>query len=190
MDIYNESYDFFCNLISSDFGNVLDVGCGPENITCYLLNKKPEFNILGTDISVNMVELVKANNPTTHFKLYNCRNIRTWETKFNGIICGFCLTYLSTDECKDLIKSCYDHLVKDGAVYFSFVEGNPADSGFQTGSSRRRIYFNYHTLEQIEGCLSTVGFKNLKVIKIAYVNSPSKVEHHTVVIADTKDAES
>ena len=56
LDLYNETYDFICNSILKDNARILDVGCGPGNITKYLLSKRPDFDILGIDISPNMID--------------------------------------------------------------------------------------------------------------------------------------
>jgi 16S rRNA A1518/A1519 N6-dimethyltransferase RsmA/KsgA/DIM1 with predicted DNA glycosylase/AP lyase activity len=37
LDIYNGTYDFFCNLFSMTKPRVLEIGCGPGNITKYIL---------------------------------------------------------------------------------------------------------------------------------------------------------
>src|SRR5690606_3808601 len=100
----------------------LEIGCGPGNITKYLLSKKPDFDILGIDIAPNMVELAKQNNPTAHFALMDCRQINQLDTKFDGIIGGFCLPYLTRVESEKLISDASDLLNDNGLIYLSFVE--------------------------------------------------------------------
>ncbi|MFN8864488.1 MAG: class I SAM-dependent methyltransferase [Flavobacteriales bacterium] len=63
LDLYNETYDFICNTIDKPHAKVLEIGCGPGNITKYLLSKRPDFDIFGIDIAPNMVELARQNNP-------------------------------------------------------------------------------------------------------------------------------
>jgi ubiquinone/menaquinone biosynthesis C-methylase UbiE len=43
----------------------LEIGCGLGNITQKVVQLKPEVRILATDVSPNMVEIGKKNNPTT-----------------------------------------------------------------------------------------------------------------------------
>lgn len=66
--IYNETYDFFCAALAKE-ASVLDLGCGPGNITKYLLTKLPSLSITGIDVASNMVALAKKNNPTAVFFL-------------------------------------------------------------------------------------------------------------------------
>ena len=62
LDLYNDTYDFICNSILKVNSKILEIGCGPGNITKYLLCKRPDFDILGIDIADKMVELAKINN--------------------------------------------------------------------------------------------------------------------------------
>ncbi len=40
LGLYNDSYDNFLDLITKANASVLEIGCGPGNITKYLLTKK------------------------------------------------------------------------------------------------------------------------------------------------------
>lgn len=63
LDLYNDSYDLFCANIIKQNPNVLEIGCGPGNITRYLLSKRPDLTIEGLDIAPNMIELAKKIIP-------------------------------------------------------------------------------------------------------------------------------
>lgn len=145
LDLYNDSYDFFRDAISKPNAKLLEIGCGPGNITKYLLEKNSGFDILGIDIAPNMIELAKKNNTTANFAVMDTREINTLTTKFDGIIAGFCLPYLSQIECQDLILNSYELLNDKGVIYLSFVEGNVEESGFKVGNAGR-VYFYYHNL--------------------------------------------
>ena len=41
---------------------VLEIACGPGNITKYISRLRPDFQITAIDLSPNMIELAKANN--------------------------------------------------------------------------------------------------------------------------------
>jgi trans-aconitate methyltransferase len=77
LDLYNDSYDFICNLITKDNAKLLEIGCGPGNITKYLLSKRPDFNIFGIDIAPNMIELAKKNNPAASFAMMDSSKFPT-----------------------------------------------------------------------------------------------------------------
>ena len=162
---------------------ILEIGCGPGNITKYLLNKRPDFRIEGIDISPNMIELAKTNNPTANFKVLDCRELDKLQNKFNGIICGFCFPYLSEFDSSKLIKDCTNLLTDKGVLYISFVEGDYLKSGFQIASTGDRTYFYYHTLDRLTKELKNSSFETIKLVHKNYKNNLATEEIHTVIIA-------
>jgi cyclopropane fatty-acyl-phospholipid synthase-like methyltransferase len=161
---------------------LLEIGCGPGNITQYLLSRRPDFDIFGIDIANNMIELARINNPTASFAVMDCREIKKIEEKYDGIIGGFCLPYLSLNESKDLISTAYELLNNNGLIYLSFVEGNPDASEFKT-NHYGRVYFYYHLLEEIQEQLLHTKFKEIKTFKVPYKTSENAFETHTIVTA-------
>src|SRR5690606_15303176 len=85
MDLYDESYDFICSSIQKENAKILEIGCGPGNISKYLLSKRADFDILGIDIAPNMIELARKNNPSAKFMLMDSRQIHTLKSKYDGI---------------------------------------------------------------------------------------------------------
>lgn len=164
LDLYNDTYDFICESVDKSKAKIMEIGCGPGNITKYLLSQRPDFEIFGIDIAPNMVELAKQNNPSAHFSVMDCREINKLDTKFDGIIGGFCLPYVSQTERKELISNAYNLLNDNGLIYLSFVEGDPDKSAFKVGGGGR-VYFNYHKLDDIETQLKDLNFINLKHLK-------------------------
>lgn len=183
LDLYNEGYDFICNSIMKENAKILDIGCGPGNITKYLLSKRPDFNILGIDFAPNMIELAIRNIPNASFAVMDSRKIAELETRYDGIICGFCIPYLSSVECETLISDAYNLLNEAGLLYISFVEGDPKESGFKAGSTGDRTYFYYHELDKLKEQLIAKSFEELKVFKVKYIKSESEQEFHTILTA-------
>lgn len=187
LNLYNDTYDFICTLIDKPKAKILEIGCGPGNITKYILSKRPDFNIFGIDIAPNMVELAIQNNPSAHFVIMDCRQINSLDTKFDLIIGGFCLPYLSQTESKELISNCFNLLNNSGFIYLSFVEGEPDKSGFKTGSGGR-VYFNYHKLDDIRTQLNECSFEELKTFNVKYNISETEFDLHTIMTAKKKNA--
>ncbi len=113
LDIYDNTYDDFSARIEDNQAKILEIGCGPGNITRYLLSKRPNWDIEAIDVAPNMILLAKKNNPTAQCKVMDCRELDTIEKKFDAIICGFCMPYLSQEDNSKLIRDCSD-LLKDG----------------------------------------------------------------------------
>lgn len=186
LDLYDHTYDCFLKGMPTPNARLLDVGCGPGNITKYLLSKNPEFDILGIDLAPNMIARAKKNNPTANFLIMDGRHIGQLTTNFDGIICGFCLPYLSSEACADLLNNAQQLLNRNGRLYLSFVEGSPASSGFK-GSHMGRVYMYYHQLEDLKKQLLKLHFEDLKTFKVAYPLSESTHETHTILIGSKRE---
>lgn len=184
LSIYDETYDFFCGLLNSN-QKVFEIGCGPGNISKYLLSKKPDLKITGIDIAPKMIELAQKNNPTADFKMMDTRKLNELNEKFDAIMCGFCLPYLSESDCSKLIGDAAQILTQNGILYLSFVQGESSKSGFITGSSGDRTYFYYHTLEDLKISLLENNFEIVKLFEVNYPKAEG-VEIHTIVIAKSE----
>lgn len=181
LSLYNETYDFFSDLLE-DENKVFEIGCGPGNITKYLLSKKPNLKITGIDVAPKMIELARINNPSANFEVMDTRKLNELKEKFDAIMCGFCLPYLSESDCSKLIKDSNQILHKNGILYLSFVEGNASKSGFISGSTGNRTYFYYHSLEEIKNQLFKNHFEILKSFEVQYPKN-DEFEIHTIIIA-------
>lgn len=182
LSLYDETYDFFCETLKPEQINIFEIGCGPGNITKYLLSKNPNIIIKGIDVAPKMIELAKANNPSAHFEVIDTREISSLNQKNDAIICGFCLPYLSEEDCSKLITDLAKTLFKNGILYLSFVSGNPSQSGYISGSNGDRTYFYYHTLEDVNNQLFINNFEVIKLFEVKYPKGED-VEIHTIIIA-------
>ena len=182
LDLYDTTYDIFCNLIETENPNILEIGCGPGNITKYMISKRPDFNILGLDVAPNMIGLAKENNPTANFEVMDVRFIGKIERKFDAIVCGFTLPYLSKKDIKELIENCGNLLTESGMFYISFVEGKYEQSKYQTGSDGSKMFFYYHELNKIKSELIENGFQILNNENVEY-KKQNGIENHTILIA-------
>ncbi|MFN0203465.1 MAG: methyltransferase domain-containing protein [Bacteroidia bacterium] len=183
LDLYNDSYDYICHSLAVINSKILEIGCGPGNITKYLLNQRPDFDILGIDVAPNMIELAQKNNPTARFAVMDCRQIEEIQTQFEGIVCGFCLPYLSQNDSLTFISDCSNLLKAKGLLYVSFVEGEPSNSAFQVGSSGERSYFYFHRLNDLKIVLLQNGFEEIEVFKVKYKRTETEIEVHTILVA-------
>ncbi|MDH7447169.1 class I SAM-dependent methyltransferase [Aquimarina sp. 2201CG14-23] len=188
IDLYNDTYTLFCNELSHTNPFILEIGCGPGNITKHLVLKRPDAHIIGIDIAPNMVKLAQKNNPSVSFKVMDGRRINTLKSKFNGIICGFYLPYISISDRIGFIKDCANLLLDQGILYISFVEGDHRDSGYQTGSSGDQVYFNYHNINHLKKELTTFQFSTIHIIHKDYPKKDGTIEIHTILIARKNDS--
>lgn len=171
VSLYHDSLDKFCNAIPKEKAEILELACGPGNITKYLLDKRPDFEILGTDLAPNMIALAKVNNPTADFQLMDCRAIASLNKTFDGIVCGFGLPYLSKQEALQFIKEAAQQLNPNGVLYISTMEDDNSKSGFKTGSTGDIIFQNFHQADYLSAALEENGFKIIHLERKEYIHN-------------------
>ncbi len=182
LDLYDDSYDIFCNEITMSNPRILEIGCGPGNITKYLFSTRPDFKIEAIDIAPNMIKLAKENNPNAHFSVMDCREINKLTGRFDAIMCGFCLPYLSKEDSLKLIKDSYGLLNEGGVFYFSAIEDDYLKSGFETGSSGDKTYVYYHEEKYLKEALGDNGFEQISVIRKNYPKGQKDGQIHLIFI--------
>lgn len=183
LDIYNDTYDAFCSLLPQA-AQVLEIGCGPGNITRYLLSKRPDFKIRATDVAPSMVALAQQNNPTADCRVMDAREIAAVDKKFDAIVCGFCLPYLAAADVAKLLLDGAALLEKGGVLYCSTIEGDYNCSGYETGSSGDlKAYVYYYAEAQLRAMLQAASFELLQLIRIPYTKPDGTASTHLVVMA-------
>lgn len=159
VNLYSETFDFFCDQIKKENAEILEIACGPGNITKYLLDKRPDFKITGIDLSSNMIDLAKINNPKAEFQLMDCRDLGMISKKYDAIMCGFCLPYLNKMEVRKLTEDASKIIKPNGLLYFSTMEDDYNKSGYKKGSTGDDIYMHYYQADFLTAMLTESDFR-------------------------------
>lgn len=158
VSLYHESLNQFCAALPPQ-AEVLDVACGPGNVTRHLLNQRPDLRLLGTDLAPNMIVLAQQNNPEARFQLLDTRNIRELGQPFDGIVCGFGLPYLSREEAVAFIADAAALLRPGGLLYLSTMEDAYTRSGLQTSSTGQQLYMYFHEATYLRQAFADNGLR-------------------------------
>ena len=161
-DRYHLSLDVFSNYLQNDF-KILDVGCGPANLSVYLQKRYPAVKFFGIDLSSKMLQLAKESLPGGEFQQMDCRNIDRLPEKFDAVICGFCLPYLSNKDLKDFLKKVSGQLNSEGIVYLSTMVANKYGSNWVKSSlgGDQKLLTYYHQCDQLKETLLKYDFSIL-----------------------------
>ena len=159
VSLYASSLNFVAERLA-DSATVLDLACGPGNITNWLLRHKPGLQILGIDMSAAMIELAIQNNKSATFEVRDVRKISEINSTFNAVICGFCLPYLNQPEAQQVIEDASRLLPINGMLYLSTIEGNYNQSSIKTSSAGDQLYMYYYD----EALLSNILQNNSLII--------------------------
>lgn len=161
LNAYSDSIGQFCNFIGNNRPAILELGCGPGNVTSLLKSHFPESRIIAIDLAPKMIEIAREQLPEVDFVVMDVRDISIIPVKFDAIMCSFCLPFLSKADTEKLINDCAGLLVSGGILYISTMEGNEERAGFETTSfsGNAEIYFNYHQQQDLEQAFVQSGFE-------------------------------
>ncbi|ALD22276.1 class I SAM-dependent methyltransferase [Hymenobacter sp. DG25A] len=180
---YHASFDAFCRRVAKPNPAVLEIACGPGNITQYLLRQRPDFQILGIDLAPNMLALARQNNPTVEFQLLDGRHISQLDRQYDAIMCGFFLPYLSKEEAVKLIHDAAALLTEDGTLYISTMEEDYSKSGLQYSSSGEALYMYFHQADYLLEALTESGFRDIEVQRLTTPGQNDTVTTDLLILA-------
>lgn len=183
LTLYDDSYRDFCQALPQGRARVLDVACGPGNVSRYLMAQRPDLDLLGIDLAPRMVELAREAVPLARFAVHDSRRLADLRLRFDGIICAFGLPYLSRDEATAFIRAAGQALDPGGVFYLSTMLGKSEDSGFQRSSTGDQLYITYYGEDEVIDSLLSCGFTLLRQNRIPSPSAASKATTDLIVIA-------
>jgi ubiquinone/menaquinone biosynthesis C-methylase UbiE len=157
---YRVHFDAFCSMMEGEHPAILELACGPGNVTRYMRQVLPGSDILAIDLAPRMIEIARETVPGVDFRVMDVRDIKVLDNRFDAIMCSFCLPFLSTGDTNRLIEDCAGLLKEGGVLYLSTMEGDAAEAGFEPTSftGAAEIYFNYHRKQDLMKALTENGF--------------------------------
>ena len=187
LDLYHDTFDLFCESVKKENARILELACGPGNITKYLLKKRPDFKILGTDLAPNMIALAEANNPNAAFELMDCRAIGTIGKKQDAIICGFGLPYLTKEESIQFIGDAAKILNPNGVFYISTMEDEYVKSDWKASSDgKHKAFIHYHQADYLSKAVEENGFEIVALERKDYPEQNGTFTKDLIIIAKKK----
>jgi ubiquinone/menaquinone biosynthesis C-methylase UbiE len=167
---YGPSLDRFLALIP-DGGHVLELACGPGNVTRFLVDRRPDVRIRSTDLAPEMLEVARRAVPEAEHLQLDMRAVGTLGQQFHGVVCAFGLPYLDQQAAAKFINDVAGCLLPGGALYLSTMEDDPAKSGWEGPSEDRSILMNYHLAEDLDTVLRAAGLSASNVERVSYTDA-------------------
>ena len=185
MDVsgYSESLEKLGELLNASEGTVLELGCGPGNITRFMLDRFPHLKITAIDLAPDMIVIAKSLNPEATFEVMDCREINKIDSKFDAILCGFCLPYLSRLEAIQLISDSAVKLNTAGLIYISTMEDHNSKSGYVSGSTGDQLFMNYHECSYLTEALRNENFEVVYEKHLPLAADPENITKDLILIA-------
>lgn len=129
-----------------------------------------------------MVSLAEANVPEGTFSVSDMRQIAGVRSRYDAIICGFGLPYLSKDEAAAFLADIPNALRENGWLYLSTMTADTDDSRLQTSSDGKdTVLTHYHAEATLLGILTRAQFAIVHTQKQPFPDNPETTD--LIVIA-------
>jgi ubiquinone/menaquinone biosynthesis C-methylase UbiE len=182
VEMYSESLLQFLTYLKEG-ASVLDVACGPGNISHFLLTRRPDLKLLGIDLAPNMIQLARINNPTADFAVHDAMEIDQLDSNFDAVIIGFLFPYLSIDQVESFLQKVYQKLPENGIVYLSTMEDLYENSRLKASSTGEQLMMHYYESGFLVQLLEQIGFQILSKKVQPYPVSETETDTDLILIA-------
>ena len=131
------AFDYLFASLKKTNLKVLDAGCGGGRIIRYLIKRgiSPK-NIVGQDISPEMIKIAKKNFPKLSFIQRNMRSTNLPRNSLDLITCTMAIHDLDEKDFRKTLKN-FHRLLKDGGTFF-YIVSHP----IRVINGNMNLYFN------------------------------------------------
>jgi len=132
---YEEEFVFYADLLKKyKCQSVLETGCGTGNLARRFA--ADHFDYIGMDISEDMLDIAKRNNPQADFIKGDMRNFLLPAPRQSCIITGRSVSYLLSDrELNDTFQSIHKNMMEGGVLSFDFIDASRFLPSIKNGKS-------------------------------------------------------
>ena len=156
-------FNQFCEKLPQG-GDILDLGSGTGLPYAKLLIEKG-FNVLGIDISAEMIKIARKNVPKAKFKEMSMTDLN-YKKEFDGIFSSYSMLLLNPSLFKDTAKRIVHALKKGGVLYLClngpWIKGADLDKDVIIEFKGEKMYSRPYSKEEILNIFIPLGMKLLK----------------------------
>lgn len=149
---------------NSDKGKIIDLGCGPGQTTKYL-SHCGLTDLVGVDISPEMVKIAKAINPQLNFDTADILNLKYPDNFFGSAIAFYSIVHFDYGQIKTAFKETKRILKGNGQFLFSFHIGDSPVHLDNFLDYQVNIDFHFFETNKIIALLTDTGFEIIDTIE-------------------------
>lgn len=156
----SEYIDKFLAMLSAN-AKILDLGCGIGVDSNYMTSKG--FDVIGIDLSKEMLKLAKQKFPHIDFRQQDIRKLNFPINYFDGILASCSLIHIPKKDVPELLHTLNQILKNGGAVYIALQEGESKEIFVnEPFKPDEKLFLNIISFDEIENLLVKNGFSVMK----------------------------
>lgn len=143
---------------NNDKGTLADLGCGCGHTTKFLKDSGAK-NIIGIDLSAEMIKNASLKNSDINFEVGNILSLEKADEKFPAILAFYAIVHFTLDELEKAFAEIYRVLKSGGQFLFSFHVGAEQTHLDEFLEKRVDVTFYFFEVETVLELLEKTGFK-------------------------------
>lgn len=177
---YNHTYDYIANRLN-DGDTILDLACGPAQISRYLKDKK-NLNVVGVDLSSGMLDIARKNIPDGEFIEKSIIDFNNGKS-YDAAIIGFGIPFLNEEQVNDCIHNTSKLLKPGKYLYISFMNGSGSRIEKTSFGGTNDFLIYYYSKEYVAGTIQKNGMKIIQNFEIDYKENDGSITKDIIIIA-------
>ena len=156
----SEYIDEFLALLPKN-AKILDVGCGVGVDSGYMVSEG--FEVIGIDLSKEMLKLAKQEFPKIDFRKQDIREIDFPSNSFDGILASCSLIHIPKKDVPAILNKFHQILKKDGVIYIA-LQGGKSEEIFVNEPFKpdEKLFLNIISFDEIKNLLVNAKFSIIK----------------------------
>lgn len=167
LENYNQTYTDFI-VTAKRKTNLLDLACGPGNVSSFIKGIIPEIEITCVDLSSEMLDLAQQKIGNAKFYQADILNLDIPEKKYDLICCAFGLPYIKKTELDKFVREVTRFAEKETSVYISCMKGNAMGNEMMSFAENQTLLVQRYKKEDIIDCFLKYGFSLTSYNTLAY----------------------
>ena len=183
LGMYDTYLERFAKRIERQGARVLDVACGPGNVSAYLAKVRPDLKLVGIDLAARMVRQARLRVPTAEFLVRDCRHMGKFDQVFDASTFAFGLSYLTDDDAHRFFTSLNATLAQSATLFLSTITGESSWSGIETSRAGDSVYLEYRSAGEVVAIVERAGYEVDFMEMVASPSDASKPTQDLILIA-------
>lgn len=173
--LYNTSYSHLLSIARLQ-NSILDLACGPANVTEFIVSKNTNIEVTCVDFAPNMIEIARSKFPNADFYISDITNLEIPQKQYDIIVCAFGLPYVQKNKISLFTNSILPYTHNASTIYISCMQGTDESRlDSMSFANNAEILVHFHSKETIEKALMNIGFSLVSYSEQDYIEPDNSI---------------
>lgn len=158
LTLYDDNYKSFIENAPRK-NSLLDLACGPGNVSAFIQKILPEIKITCVDLSREMLDIVQSRLPEAEFFQSDIVNLSIPQKEYDLVVCAFGFPFITKEDIEIFAKQLGNFMHEKSQLYISSMKGDTSQFEKVSFGGDEKLLFHYHTKEHIVQAFNTNGYQ-------------------------------